>query len=433
MKKILYLLTLSTCYTLLPMTLVDVGRVLSTGDTMYSETTGQTVLHEAAQKGFKELVDLFLARGIDVDTRDISGCTPLECALNYGHVDVAHSLIENGATISPRAIYWAADYEDLCMSLLKKEIPISSHKLLIYAVRGASVKLVLYALNKGNCDINKKTNLGWGQTSALHEACWRGHEEIASLLIEHGADVDISHEPETTPLSAAAAYGHGSIVCLLLKHKADPLGGFEWKLFSPLWEASIRGHNEVCRLLLLRRLLNDSFDAEKRIIIALCTFKAAGNLPVKVASHIMTYSDDDAFDVLAMESGKCSSLNALKRRLLKDQPTHLLRLLSPERISQLVGKFTADSATELWAFVTRKGCSKVSETDIPFLNTEVDEDDQNDTLVQQLEARLEDYQHYSLDERFKARSQLQQLRTERFPGRWKSFVSEEFSLIEHDE
>jgi ankyrin repeat protein len=53
---------------------------------------GLTPLHEAARGGHREVVKLLLEHGADVNTRNDAGKSPLELAVEGGHFDVAELL-----------------------------------------------------------------------------------------------------------------------------------------------------------------------------------------------------------------------------------------------------------------------------------------------------------------------------------------------------
>jgi hypothetical protein len=58
--------------------------------------------------------------------------------------------------------------------------------------------------------------------SPLHEAARFGREELAALLIAHGADVNLGREPRgETPLHLAAQYGHHAVAVVLVDRGAD--------------------------------------------------------------------------------------------------------------------------------------------------------------------------------------------------------------------
>src|SRR5258705_6744289 len=61
-------------------------------------------------------------------------------------------------------------------------------------------------------------------STPLHCAVWKGHQQVASLLIEAGADINAHNENDhwgTTPLHAAAHANQATIAQLLIDHGAD--------------------------------------------------------------------------------------------------------------------------------------------------------------------------------------------------------------------
>ena len=58
---------------------------------------GQTPLHKAARKGHKDIVELLIAKGANVNAADKYGETPLFWAARNGHKDVAELLRKHGA------------------------------------------------------------------------------------------------------------------------------------------------------------------------------------------------------------------------------------------------------------------------------------------------------------------------------------------------
>jgi ankyrin repeat protein len=62
----------------------------------------------------------------------------------------------------------------------------------------------------------------WGWTP-LHEASRFGHLEVSRLLVDHGANVNATHQNHRTPLGLSARIdsGHLGIVKLLLECGAD--------------------------------------------------------------------------------------------------------------------------------------------------------------------------------------------------------------------
>ena len=77
-----------------------------------------------------------------------------------------------------------------------------------------------------------KKQLAWGVSpntrtltylvSPLHEAAGSGYANVVELLLEHGANVNITDEGGSTPLHWAAENGHTKVMKILLENEADP-------------------------------------------------------------------------------------------------------------------------------------------------------------------------------------------------------------------
>ena len=78
--------------------------------------------------------------------------------------------------------------------------------------------VVLVGCGPSASDVNWKDQNG---KTLLHYAAWKGHKEIAELLIANGADVNAMNMWGGTPLQWAARGGHKEIVELLIENEAD--------------------------------------------------------------------------------------------------------------------------------------------------------------------------------------------------------------------
>uniref|UniRef100_A0A674J0A0 Uncharacterized protein n=1 Tax=Terrapene triunguis TaxID=2587831 RepID=A0A674J0A0_9SAUR len=149
--------------------------------------------------GHREITELLLAHGADIDHADADGRTALSLAAlcvpaSRGHADVVSLLLERGA-------------------------------------------------HAGHHDRH-------GMTPLLVAAC-EGHAEVAELLLEGGADVEQADAAGRTPLLVAAAMGHGAVVQTLLLWGAAA-GAKDAKGRTALSLAAAQGSKHVVRTLLER-------------------------------------------------------------------------------------------------------------------------------------------------------------------------------------
>ncbi|KAK3887233.1 hypothetical protein Pcinc_008656 [Petrolisthes cinctipes] len=79
--------------------------------------------------------------------------------------------------------------------------------------------VVVYCAESPDFDINVRDNAGY---TPLHEACNRGHLDIAQVLCAHGAIVNAPGYKGMRPLHEAVENGHGELARLLLAYGADP-------------------------------------------------------------------------------------------------------------------------------------------------------------------------------------------------------------------
>ena len=154
---------------------------------------GRTPLHKASRKGYLGIVQLFLDRNIDPNVEDNRGRTPLHRATGRGRRDVVNVLLNGGADVNASA-------------------------------RGCRAFTSLFMCS--NC-------------------------EIAKLLLDHGAMIDVMDSSGSTPLRDAAEWGRKDKVELLLDRGAD-VNGKDRGGWTPLRFAAVNKHLEIVRLLLDR-------------------------------------------------------------------------------------------------------------------------------------------------------------------------------------
>ena len=65
------------------------------------------------------------------------------------------------------------------------------------------------------CDLTRRSVL------ALMEACMDGHVQVARLLLDHGADVNMPPDSYESPLTLSACGGHFELASLLIERGAN--------------------------------------------------------------------------------------------------------------------------------------------------------------------------------------------------------------------
>jgi ankyrin repeat protein len=97
-------------------------------------------------------------------------------------------------------------------------------------------------------ELHADVNLCHDSKYAITEAAENGHLATVQLLVESGANVQVTDRNSRNPLIAAASAGHVDVVKLLLTLGLPPNG--DLKRAHPLHEAVSRGHLDVAKLLI---------------------------------------------------------------------------------------------------------------------------------------------------------------------------------------
>ncbi|KAM9709131.1 protein TANC1 isoform 1-T1 [Menidia menidia] len=100
----------------------------------------------------------------------------------------------------------------------------------------------------GGANVNYRTEV-LNNAPVLCVQCHLGHQEIASLLLEFGASVDVVSENGMSPLCFSAAAGHLELVMLLCKRGAK-VDHVDKSGQCALVHAALRGHVEIIQYLL---------------------------------------------------------------------------------------------------------------------------------------------------------------------------------------
>ncbi|CAE7357826.1 ANKRD17 [Symbiodinium sp. KB8] len=242
-----------------------------------------TALMLSSEAGHVEVVRLLLEAGADIDMTDTfgpfgTGRTALMVASDAGHVGVVRLLLEAGANTDMTdnrdtdrtALMRAsrAGYVEIVSLLLKAGanqdlVANDRYTCLMISSDKGHVEIVRLLLEAGaNNDVACLPGMTWMEgigadkilagnigCTALMMASGAGHVEVVRLLLEAGANRDLTCCAGRTALMRASAAGCVEIVRLLLESDARPdVAGNDGYTASMI--ASDRGHVEIAGLLL---------------------------------------------------------------------------------------------------------------------------------------------------------------------------------------
>ena len=144
-----------------------------------------------------EIARLLLSRGANVNAQAQSGIMTLHAAIRKGFMRVVEVLLEYNADVN-------CAYENQRMPLY-------------YSAEKGNKLITKMLLDRG-ANVNAKQKDG---RTALHVAIQHGHKEVVELLLKYGARVDSETKYGAKPLHSAAKNGCADIVKALLKFGAD--------------------------------------------------------------------------------------------------------------------------------------------------------------------------------------------------------------------
>jgi ankyrin repeat protein len=176
-------------------------------------------LHWAAIEGHKEIAELLIAAGADVNAKDDDGYTPLDLAIDYEEIETADLLRKHGGKHGTIHIaILGGDAEGVKEFLAGGADVNAKNRRGWTPLHYAKTKEVIKMLIKKGADVNAKNQQGW---TPLGFAVANGDKETAELLIEKGADMNAKDDVGMTPLHVAAQYGRKEIAELLIVKGAD--------------------------------------------------------------------------------------------------------------------------------------------------------------------------------------------------------------------
>ncbi len=186
-------------------------------------------LMNAAKGGDNTAVENVLSRGADVNEKSNKGKTALMFAASEGHTNVARSLIEHGAKVNVTDNYGTtalivastAGHNEVVALLLDHDAnptarDDSGSSPLVNAVYFGHTKTVSLLLPR-----HKNLSNQDGEELLLL-ASGLGHNDIISVMIDHGISANARGLKQRTALMAAAAFNRLETAKILLTKGANP-------------------------------------------------------------------------------------------------------------------------------------------------------------------------------------------------------------------
>jgi ankyrin repeat protein len=240
--------------------------------------SARTALMRAVEHGNADAVDMLLAEGADAALANKFGVTALDWALGK-HPAIVRKLIAKGGKRFESSVRRVAESGDAeAMKLLldagadpnavakgdeRTALRMAASKgfteiAVLLLAKGADPEgALLFAATEGHADTVRAMlaqkldpDAAGSRGEALVTAVTKGHDAIARMLIEAGADLEDRYTGNWRALHVAAARGDLALVKMMLARKArlDWVTGFEGR--TPLIEAAAAGHVEIARALL---------------------------------------------------------------------------------------------------------------------------------------------------------------------------------------
>jgi serine/threonine protein kinase len=201
----------------------------------------------------RDIVELLIAKGADVNARDNQGLTPLDFAAFGYRKDLVDLLIAKGADVSvskdqSQRLLTAKTFSD---GSVQADVSVSKdqrQRLLSSSIRHGWKDLAELMIAKG-ADVNASTHQG---ESLLFQALAGSKKDIVKLLIAKGADVNARTNYGADPLSVVVGYGWKDVAELMIAKGANVNNRGGYGGVTPLNSAARNGRTDLVKLLIVK-------------------------------------------------------------------------------------------------------------------------------------------------------------------------------------
>ncbi|KAK3670456.1 hypothetical protein LTR78_009697 [Recurvomyces mirabilis] len=223
------------------------------------EKSCPSALYYASSLGLEATVKEFLQNGADVNEVGGYYSTALHAAVYLGHKDIVQILIDAGADLEFRTDRaYPKSIPDTSSGLIAKFLNVvleTSADVNVYGRRWGTP--LQYAAKKGHREIvmmllkaGANVNAEGEPRSALQDVARAGDLETARLLVKAGADLEMDIDGHGTPLQLASWFGNPGIVQFLIEAGANVKAkGCHKSHGTAVHAASSRGFTDIVEML----------------------------------------------------------------------------------------------------------------------------------------------------------------------------------------
>ena len=218
---------------------------------------GMIPLHLAAGEGLKEIVELLISRGADVNTKAVgnSDQTPLHLAAAMGHKEVVDVLISKGGQVNSTNEFGATPLHEAAGSKRYKGT------IQVLIANGADVKAknedgatpleeALPSVRLSFQDVEQKSSIELKDFVFIQPENLKDSIKTVKLLLSNGADANTKDYLTGQPiLLDIVLKGQKELVHVFLLHGADVNAKGKDNI-TALHVAALRGNKEIVELLL---------------------------------------------------------------------------------------------------------------------------------------------------------------------------------------
>ena len=221
------------------------------------------ILRSACREEDKKTIRMLIAAGVDVNSKGSIGDTALMVTVAMNRKDIADILINAGADVNIGEnhdivpLHWAAmnGYVNMVKFLLEKGANIHSRDkhgrtALLWAISRSPISLehedIIKLLVDGGTNIDLIDNRGY---TALMYAVSKGCKRMIKLLLDAGADINIrSNTLGATVMQIALRDGQQDIIDLLKKYRST----IEHRSTSESFKGILKpkSHNEIHKIMI---------------------------------------------------------------------------------------------------------------------------------------------------------------------------------------